>query len=237
MKLDILVISAHPDDAELGCGGTIVQAISMGQKVGMVDLTRGELGTRGTVAIRAQEAANSAEILGLTYRSNMGFRDSFFINDEAHQLALINEIRKHQPEIVLAAAPRDRHPDHPRASDLIVEACFLSGLSRINTEFDGKPQMAWRPNVLYHYIQSILVKPDFVVDVSYCWETKMKSIKAYQSQFFGGGDDPETYISNPRFIKMVEARGIELGHSIGVDYGEGFLTDRNLGVKDLFDLL
>ena len=237
MKLDILVLSAHPDDAELGCGGTIIQAIGRGQNVGMVDLTRGELGTRGTVDIRAREAAEAADILGLASRDNMDFRDSFFINDEAHQMALIEIIRKYQPEIVLAAAPYDRHPDHPRASALIVEACFLSGLSRIQTQIDGKSQIAWRPKAIYHYIQSIHLKPDFVVDVSDHWETKMEAVNAYSSQFSSGGDEPETYISNPNFLKMVEARGIEFGHSIGVKYGEGFLTDRNLGVKDLFDLL
>lgn len=237
MKLDILVLSAHPDDAELGCGGTMIQAVARGQQVGIADLTRGELGTRGTVEIRKNEADKSKEIIGLTIRDNLGFRDGFFINDESHQLAMIQLIRKYQPEIVLGAAPNDRHPDHPRASALIIEACFLSGLSRIETKIDGVVQASWRPKALYHYIQSVFINPDFVVDVSDHWETKMKAVKAYHSQFFGGGDEPETYISNPNFLNMVEARGIELGHSIGVKYGEGFLADRNLGVKDLFDLL
>jgi bacillithiol biosynthesis deacetylase BshB1 len=236
MKLDILVLSAHPDDAELGCGGTMIQAVDRGRKVGIVDLTRGELGTRGTVEIRKNEAEKAKEIMGLTMRENLDFRDGFFINDESHQRALIQLIRRYQPDVVLAASPIDRHPDHPRASALIIEACFLSGLPRIETEIDGTTQSSWRPKVLYHYIQSVLLSPDFVVDVSDYWETKMKAVGAYRSQFFSGGDDPETYISNPRFLKMVEARGIELGHSIGVNYGEGFLTDRNIGVKDLFDL-
>ena len=237
MKLDILVLSAHPDDAELGCGGTIALAVSQGKKVGIIDLTQGELGTRGTVAIRQQEADKSSEILGLSIRENMGFRDAFFKNDEEHQLALIKKVRKYQPDIILAAAPKDRHPDHPRASELIVEACFLSGLARIETECQQKSQAAWRPQVLYHYIQSVFLSPDFVVDVSEHWPVKIESIQAYQSQFFNHGEGPETYISNPRFLKMVESRGVELGHSIGVNYGEGFIADRNLGVKSLFDLL
>jgi len=202
-----------------------------------VDLTRGELGTRGSVDIRENEASKAMEIMGLALRENLGFRDGFFTNDETHQMALIQLIRKYQPDIVLAAAPSDRHPDHPRAAALIVVACFLSGLPRIKTENDGVPQSSWRPKALYHYLQSILLNPDFVVDVSSYWETKMKAINAYRSQFFSGGDDPETYISDPNFLKMVEARGVELGHSIGANYGEGFLCDRNLGVKDLFDLL
>ena len=237
MKLDILVFSAHPDDAELGCGGTVIKAVSQGRQVGVADLTKGELGTRGTVAIREQEAATASDILGLAVRENLAFRDGFFVNDEHHQMDLIRLIRKYQPEIVLAAAPNDRHPDHPRASKLIKESCFLSGLPRIETELAGEVQQSWRPRAVYHYLQSIFLQPDFVVDISGHWEAKMKAVKAYKSQFSNDGEEPETYISNPRFLKMVESRAIELGHSIGVDYGEGFLTNRNLGVKDLFDLL
>lgn len=237
MKLDILVFSAHPDDAELGCGGTIAMSVAAGRKVGIVDLTRGELGTRGTVAIREKEAQAASEILGLTIRENLGFRDGFFTTDETHQMALVRAIRKYRPEIVLAAAPDDRHPDHPRAAQLIVEACFLSGLVKVQSEDKGSSQAAWRPSVIYHYIQSIFLTPTFVVDVSSSWNTKMKAINAYTSQFSTGGDDPETYISNPRFLKMVEARAIEVGHSIGVDYGEGFIANSNLGIRDLFDLL
>lgn len=238
MKLDILVLSAHPDDAELGCGGTMSQATSRGRQVGVVDFTRGELGSRGTVSIRDQEAEKAAKILGLAVRENMNFKDGFFFSDETHQKALIQVIRRFQPHIVLAAAPRDRHPDHARASQLIVESCFLSGLIKIESAYEGKGQDPWRPKAVYHYIQSIMLKPDFVVDVSEHWSKKIEAIKAFQSQFFNdGSEQPETYISNPRFLKMIDARGVELGHSIGVDYGEGFLTDRNLGVKDLFDLL
>lgn len=237
MKLDVLVFSAHPDDAELGCGGTIAQAVSRGRKVGIADLTRGELGTRGTVEIRKQEAADSSRILGLSMRENLGFRDGFFMNNEEHQLAMIHLIRKYQPKIVLASAPDDRHPDHPRASELIVESCFLSGLRQIKTDIDGEELLPWRPLALYHYIQSVFLTPHFIVDVSEHWETKMDAVRAYESQFFNFGEDPETYISNPQFLNMVEARAIELGHSIGVGYGEGFLVNRNLGVKDLFDLV
>ena len=237
MKLDILVLSAHPDDAELGCGGTIIQASAKGQNVGIIDFTRGELGSRGSVAIRDEEAAKAAKIMGVAVRENMNFRDGFFVNNEEHQIALIHKIRKYQPDIVLAAAPRDRHPDHARASELIVDACFLSGLVKIQSQDEAVAQQPWRPKAMYHFIQSILLKPDFVVDVSEHWDQKMEAIKAFQSQFFNNGEGPETYISNPRFMRMVEARGIELGHSIGANYGEGFLTDRNLGVKDLFDLL
>ena len=237
MKLDILVFSAHPDDAELGCGGTIIQATAGGQKVGVADLTAGELSTKGTVELRAQEAARASEIMGLAVRENMGFRDGFFTNNEQHQKALIQLIRSYQPDIVLAAAPADRHPDHARASQLIVDACFFSGLLKIQTEVDGNIQQPWRPKALYHFIQSIYLKPDFIVDVSHHWSRKMEAIKAFKSQFSNDSPGPETYISNPQFLKMVEARGVEFGHSIGTIYGEGFLTDRNLGVKDLFDLL
>lgn len=237
MKLDILVFSAHPDDAELGCGGTIVQAVATGKKVGIIDLTKGELGTRGSIAIREKEAQSASEILGLTIRENLGFRDGFFTNDETHQMELIRVIRKYRPDIVLAAAPDDRHPDHPRAAQLIVESCFLAGLIKVISEDSESAQDAWRPSVLYHYIQSIYLTPTFVVDVSSSWETKQKAINAYTSQFSNSGDGPETYISNPRFLRMVEARAIELGHSIGADYGEGFIANRNVGVKHLFDLL
>jgi len=237
MKLDILVFSAHPDDAELGCGGTIAQAVAIGKKVGIADLTRGELGTRGTVEIREQEARAASEVLGLAVRENRGFRDGFFVNDETHQLVMVELVRKYQPEIVLAAAPDDRHPDHPRAANLILESCFLSGLTKIETIHQGIHQEPWRPSVVYHYIQSIYLTPTFVTDVSSHWDTKMKAIRCYGSQFSSGGDDPETYISNPRFMRMVESRAIELGHSIGANYGEGFIANRNLGIKDLFDLL
>lgn len=237
MKLDILVLAAHPDDAELGCGGTIAKQVSLGNKVGVVDFTRGELGTRGTVQTRAQEAKDSASILGLSVRANLGFKDGFFINDEAHQLAVIRLLRKFQPEIVLANAIYDRHPDHGKGSDLAFDSCFYSGLAKIETTDEGKVQAPWRPKNIYHIIQSQLIQPDFVVDVSDFWETKMKAVRAFKTQFYDPtSNEPETYISNPSFMKLLESRGQEFGHSIGAKYGEGFTVRRVVGVNDLFAL-
>lgn len=232
MKLDILVLAAHPDDAELGCGGTIIKHVAMGKKVGVVDLTRGELGTRGTPQTREQEAADSAKILGLSARENLSLSDGFFKNDKEHQIQVVQAIRKYQPEIILANARFDRHPDHGRGSDLAFEAAFLSGLTKIET---GQP--AWRPKVLYHYIQSQFITPDFVVDVSDVWEKKMDSIRAFKTQFFDpNSKEPDTYISSPAFMKLLEARGIEYGHAIGAKYGEGFTVRKFIGVNSLFDL-
>jgi len=239
MKLDILAFAAHPDDTELSCAGTLATQINKGYKVGVVDFTRGEMGTRGTVAKRDQEAANSAKILGLSARENLNFEDAFFVNDKVHQLEVVKAIRKFQPEIILANAIRDRHPDHGKASQLAIDACFLSGLSKVETTDEkGQAQNPWRPKAVYHYIQSIFIQPDFVIDVSEAWELKMKAIRAFKSQFYDpNSDEPETYISSPQFMEMLESRGKELGHSIGVQYGEGFTIDRNLGVSNLFDLL
>ncbi|MEZ4944131.1 MAG: bacillithiol biosynthesis deacetylase BshB1 [Cyclobacteriaceae bacterium] len=237
MKLDILVLAAHPDDAELGCGGTILKQITSGQKVGIVDFTRGELGTRGTVETREQEAKASAKILGLSARENLNFKDGFFVNDEAHQKEVIRAIRKYQPDIVLANAIYDRHPDHGKGGELAFQSCFLSGLNKIETEDEGKVQEAWRPKALYHYIQSQLITPDFVVDVSDHWEKKMKSVLAFKSQFHNpNSKEPETYISSQGFLKMLEARGTELGHAIGARYGEGFTIRRTIGVDLLTDI-
>jgi len=238
MKLDILVIASHPDDAELGCAGTILKHISLGKKVGIIDLTRGELGTRGTPKMREDEAKLSAKILGVSIRENLELQDGFFRNDPESQLKLIQAVRKYKPEIVLANATYDRHPDHGRGAELIYEACFYSGLIRISTTDSGKQQEAWRPKVLYHFIQSQFLKPDFIVDVSDFWEKKMESIKAFKSQFHDPtSNEPETYISNSGFLKMIESRGIELGHAIGVRYGEGFTVRRTPGVNNLFDIL
>ena len=232
MKLDILVLAAHPDDAELGCGGTILKHVAAGYKVGVVDLTRGELGTRGTVETRAKEAADSAKILGLVVRENLGLPDGFFKNEQAHQLEVVKAIRKFQPEIILANARYDRHPDHGRASELIFESCFLAGLAKITTG-----QEPWKTKVLYHYIQSQLIMPDFVVDVTDYWETKMDAIRAFKTQFYDpSSKEPDTYISSPAFMKLLESRGNELGHAIGARYGEGFTVRRFVGVKSLFDL-
>lgn len=234
MKLDILVLAAHPDDAELGCGGTIAKHIALGQSVGIVDFTRGELGTRGTVQTRDEEAAASSAILGLSVRENLNFRDGFFANDAAHQLEVVRAIRKYKPTMVLANAIVDRHPDHGKGAELSFQSCFLAGLNKIETVEDGKLQEPWRPSVLYHYIQSQLIKPDFVVDVSGFWDTKMAAVKAFKSQFHDPNSrEPETYISSQGFIKMLEARGVELGHAIGVQYGEGFTIRRTIGVDAL----
>lgn len=239
MKLDILAFAAHPDDTELSCAGTLAMHVSKGDKVGVVDFTRGEMGTRGTPQIRDKEAAASAKLLGLSVRDNLGFEDAFFVNDKAHQIEVVRAIRKYRPTIILANAIRDRHPDHGKASQLVVEACFLSGLAKLETKgSDGNMQEPWRPKAVYHYIQSVFIQPDFVVDVSEHWEKKMEAIRAFKSQFFDpNSKEPETYISSPQFMEMLESRGKELGHSIGVKYGEGFTIDRNMGVKNLKDLL
>ena len=238
LKLDILALAAHPDDVELSCAGTLVKAIQQGKKAGIVDFTKGELGTRGTPEIRMKESAASAEILGLSARENLGFRDGFFVNDETHQLEVVKAIRKYQPDIVLANAYDDRHPDHGRASQLARQACFLSGLINVETEVGGKKQSPWRPKAVYYYIQSIPHEPDFIVDVTSAWETRMKSILAFKSQFHDPkSGEPETYISSPKFLKMIESRGVHYGHEIGVDYGEGFTVDRKAGVGSVFDLI
>ncbi|GAB3502754.1 bacillithiol biosynthesis deacetylase BshB1 [Emticicia fontis] len=239
MKLDILVMAAHPDDAEMSCGGTMAIAIEKGKKVGIVDFTRGELGTRGTPEIRASEAAAASEILGISVRENLEFRDGFFKNDEEHQMKLIRTIRRYQPDIVLANAIEDRHPDHGKGAALAVDACFLSGLRMINTyEEDGTQQATWRPKFLYHYIQDRYIKPDLVVDISKYWDLKEASIRAYKSQFHDpNSTEPESYLTSPEFLDFLKARSQEMGHSIGVRFGEGFTKTRILGVKDIFDLI
>lgn len=239
MKLDILVLASHPDDAELGAGGTIAQHVALGRKVGVVDFTKGELGTRGTPETRASEASEASKILGLSVRENLGLADGFFLNDEMHQRKVIAAIRKYQPEIVLANAIHDRHSDHGKGAELAYEACFLSGLAKIGTKDEqGKAQQPWRPKAVYHFIQSQFIEPDFIVDVTAHWETKIKAIKAFKTQFFDpSSKEPTTYISTPEFLTMVEARAIEFGHAIGVKYGEGFTVRRYPGVNDLFNLL
>lgn len=239
MKLDILVLAAHPDDAELGCGGVIAKHISLGYKVGVIDFTKGELGTRGTPETRHAEAAESAKILGLAIRENLGLKDGFFQNAQPEQLKVISAVRSHQPEIILASAIRDRHPDHGRGADLAYDSCFLSGLAKIKTvDSEGRDQMQWRPRAFYHYIQSEFVEPDFIVDISGFWETKMKSILAFKSQFNDpSSKEKETYISDPSFLRKLEARAIDFGHTIGVSHGEGFTVRRHPGIKNLLDLL
>jgi bacillithiol biosynthesis deacetylase BshB1 len=225
MKLDILVMAAHPDDAELSCSGTILKHIAAGKKVGIVDFTRGELGTRGTPEIRRQESADATKILGLHARENLGIRDGFFRNDEETQLKLIEVIRKYQPEVVLANALEDRHPDHGKGAQLAIDACFLSGLRQIKT--GDLP--AWRPTQLYHYIQDRYLEPDFVVDISAHWDQKESAIRAFKSQFFDpSSTEPASYISSPDFLHFIQARAMEMGHKIGVKYGEGFQSQKTL---------
>lgn len=238
MKLDILVLAVHPDDAELGCSGTIAKHIALGKKVGIVDFTRGELGTRGTAETRDEEAADSAKILGIQARENLRFRDGFFKNDEEHQLEVIKMIRKYQPEIILTNALHDRHPDHGRAGDLANDACFLSGLPKINTELNGVQQQAWRPRLQLQYIQDRYIKPDVIIDITPYIETKLASIKAFKTQFFNPElDGPDTYISSPDFFESVIGRSREFGKSIGTTYAEGFTCRKLLGVDSLFDLI
>ena len=238
LKLDILVLPVHPDDAELGCAGTILKELAAGKKVGIVDLTRGELGTRGSAEIRDKEAARSAELLGLTVRENLSIPDGFFENTKKYQLRVIAAIRKFQPEILITNAYHDRHPDHGRANQLVEASAFLSGLRKIETYQDGQLQEAWRPKMVFHFIQDNYIKPDFVVDVTAYWDKKIESIHAFGSQFYNPGwdDEPQTYISSPGFIEGVEGRAREFGKSIQVKYAEGFTSTKILGVNSLFDL-
>ncbi len=237
MKLDILVIAVHPDDAELCCSGTILKHIALGKKVGIVDLTRGELGTRGTAETRDEEAADSARILGLHARENLRFRDGFFQNDEFHRLEVIKAIRKYQPEIILSNALEDRHPDHGRAGDLVYDSVFLSGLPKIKTEVGGVKQAAHRPRLLLQYIQDRYLKPDIIVDISEHMDQKIESIKAFKTQFYNPDvEGLQTYISSPEFFETVIGRSREFGKSIGATFGEGFTSRKLLGVDNLFNL-
>lgn len=238
MKLDILAFGAHPDDVELGCGGTLAKEIASGKKVGIVDLTRGELGTRGSAQIRDREADAAAKILGVSVRENLRMRDGFFLNDEAHQLEVIKMIRKYRPEIVLCNAVDDRHIDHGRASKLVSDACFLSGLRRIETALDGENQEAHRPKFVYHYIQWKNIEPDFVVDISGFNEKRIEAILAYSSQFYDpNSDEPETPIATKNFLESLNYRAQDLGRLIGVEYAEGFTAERYLAVNSLGDLV
>ena len=238
MKLDILAFGAHPDDVELGCGGTLAKEISLGKKVGIVDLTRGELGTRGSVIIRNQESANAARILGVVVRENLDMRDGFFVNDEAHQLEIIKMIRKYQPEIVLCNAVDDRHIDHGKGSKLVSDACFLSGLIKIETENEGVNQDVWRPKVVYHYIQWKNLVPDFVVDITGFNDKRLEAILAYESQFYNpNSKEPETPIATKNFMESLNYRVQDFGRLIGTDYAEGFMVERHLAVNSLGDLI
>lgn len=237
MKLDILVIAAHPDDAELACSGTIAAQVAKGYKVGILDLTKGEMGTRGTPEIRMQESGEASKILGISIRENLGFKDIFFKDDDSHRLEIVKIIRKFKPEIVLANAVTDRHPDHGKGGAVASNACFMSGLRKIETAVDGIDQEPWRPKYVYHYIQNNYIKPDFVVDITDFWDIKIESIKAFRSQFYDPNNkEPQSFISSAEFLDFIEARAREFGHSIMVKYGEGFTVERTLGIADLFDL-
>ena len=238
MKLDILAFGAHPDDVELGCGATVAKEISLGKKVGIVDLTRGELGTRGSAEIRDMEAAKAAEILGVTVRENLRFRDGFFVNDETHQLEIIKMIRKYRPEIVLCNAIDDRHIDHGKGSKLVSDACFLSGLRRIETKIDGIVQEAWRPKLVYHYIQWKNIEPDFVVDVTGFMDKKIDAVMAYSSQFYDpNSNEPVSPIATKNFTESIEYRAKDLGRLIFSDYAEGFTVERYVAVNSLGNLI
>ena len=232
MKLDILVFGAHPDDVELGCGGTVIKEVQKGKKVGIIDLTRGELGTRGTAETRNTETKVATEIMGVAIRENMNFKDGFFKDDEQHKLSLIKKIRKYKPEIVITNAVSDRHPDHPRGSQITVDACFLAGLEKIDTGQDH-----WRPRAIYHYIQFNNLTPDLVVDISNQMELKLKAVKAYKTQFYNSeSDESETIISKKGFLESVKYRAKDLGRQSGCEYAEGFIAHQLPKVESLFDI-
>lgn len=238
MKLDILAIGAHPDDVELGCGATLAKEIYLGKKVGILDLTRGELGTRGSADIRDKEASEAAKILGVKVRDNLAFADGFFANDRAHQLEVIKIIRKYKPDIVLCNAINDRHIDHSKGSNLVSDSCFLSGLRKIETSLEGMKQESWRPNQVYHYIQWKNIEPDFVVEVNDFMDIKMKAIKAYGSQFYDPkSTEPISPIATKNFLDSVTYRAQDLGRIIGAEYAEGFTVERFLAIKKLDDLI
>jgi bacillithiol biosynthesis deacetylase BshB1 len=237
MKLDILAIGVHPDDVELSAAGTILKHIALGKSVGILDLTRGELGTRGSAELRAQEATNAAKILGISVREQLEMKDAFFENDEAHQKQIIKIIRKYQPEIILCNAISDRHPDHGRSAKLASDACFYSGLLKIETILDGFSQSAWRPKAVYHYIQDNFIEPDFVIDITAFMDKKTEAIMAYSSQFFNPLSlEPETPISSKNFTRNIKAKASIFGRAINCDYAEGFKVNRYIGVENLFDL-
>jgi bacillithiol biosynthesis deacetylase BshB1 len=237
MKLDLLAIGVPPDDEELGCSGTIINEIKKGKRVGVLDLTQGELGSRGTVDTRHEEAAKAAKIMGVHMRENLKMHDGFFKNDEEHQRKLIVALRKYQPEIVITNALSDRHPDHGRAAKLTTDSSFLSGLIKVKTKDEkGKEQEPWRPKYVFHYIQDRYHEPDFIIDITEVFEQRMEAIKAYTTQFYNPDnedDGPQTYISTSAFLESVIARARVIGKKIGVEYGEGFNSEKRLGIKDL----
>ncbi|WP_339700949.1 bacillithiol biosynthesis deacetylase BshB1 [uncultured Marixanthomonas sp.] len=238
MKLDILAIGAHPDDVELSCAGTIAKEVANGKKVGILDLTRGELGTRGTAEIRDKEAADAAKILGVAVRHNLQFSDGFFVNNTATQLEVIKILRKYKPDVVLCNAVDDRHIDHGKGSKLVSDACFLSGLRKIETIHESNHQKEWRPKHVYHYIQWKDLTPDFVVDITGHLDKKLESVAAYKSQFFDeNSKEPVTPIATANFNESITYRAQNLGRLIGVEHGEGFTTERYVAVDSIFDLI
>lgn len=238
MKVDILAFAAHPDDVEISCSATVAKQISLGNKVAIVDFTRGELGTRGTAETRAAESIDASKIMGIHARENLGFRDGFFVNDEEHLLKLVAMIRKYQPEIVLCNSPSDRHPDHGRAGKLAIDACFYAGLPKIVTHLEGVPQQAWRPKACYQYIQDYYLKPDFVVDVSGFEQVKIEAVKAFKTQFYDpNSTEPETPIARKDFFDFLLGRMKEMGRPIGAEFAEGFISPRFIGVDRLQQLI
>lgn len=238
MKLHILAIAAHPDDVELSCAGTLIKHTQAGHAVGILDLTEGELGTRGSVALRYSEAEAAAQIMGVKVRMNARMADGFFRNDAEHQRSIISYVRYFRPDIVVANALNDRHPDHGRAGRLIADACFYSGLRKIETQWDGMAQEPWRPRRVYHYIQDRVQEPDFIVDISSVFEKKMDAIQAYKSQFYDpSSDEPATYISSGQFMEQIRYKDGMYGKRIGTKFGEGFITENVPGIGDLDDLL
>jgi bacillithiol biosynthesis deacetylase BshB1 len=238
MKIDILAIGIHPDDVELSCSGTLLKHISQGKTAGILDLTLGELGTRGDAKTRTAEATRSAEILGVKFREQLDMADGFFANDKEHQLKLIEMIRLYKPQIVLCNAISDRHPDHGRAAKLVADSCFYSGLVKIKTPREGKEQGAWRPKAVFHYVQDNFIHPDFVIDITPFMEKKMEAIHAFKSQFYDPkSKEPETPISSPEFLENVRSKNSIFGRAIGVQYAEGFTANRYIGVNSLFDIL
>lgn len=238
MKLDILAIGAHPDDVELSCAGTLAKEIDKGKKVGILDLTRGELGTRGTAETRDAEAKHAADILGVSMRKNLEFSDGFFTNNTAHQLEIIKVLRKYRPDIILCNAIRDRHIDHGKGSQLVSDSCFLSGLKKIETICEGNTQKEWRPKLVYHYIQWYDIEPDVVVDITGFMDKKMECIKAYKTQFFDQkSKEPETPISSSNFFDSITYRARNLGRIIGTEHAEGYTVERYPAVNSIFDLI
>ncbi len=238
MKLDILAFGVHPDDVELGCGGTLISAITEGKKVGIIDLTQGELGTRGTVKTRYEEAANAAKIIGVEIRENLKMADGFFKHDKKNIRQIIHVIRKYCPEIIICNALEDRHPDHGRSSKMVAEAAFLSGLRKIETKDNGVLQASWRPTYVFHYIQDRYILPSFLIDITDSFEKKMEAVMCYTTQFNAATtNDPQTYISSPQFIESVKARALMLGKRIGVQYAEGFISEKIIGLKSFDQII